>query len=195
LAFLASCFSWLELRALGDLPSAAPYSWDSDYLSADLAFAAGVSAILYFAFVIFAAILSLRWIYRANSNAHVLSPGMSMSPGWNVGWFFVPIATWFRPFEVVREIWRVSNDPANPGEPESPSFLRAWWAFWLLTSVLGTLSFRVQIHAKTVGTAIFSDWLDILSSVALVPATYFFLITVKEVTRLQSAHLAEVDER
>lgn len=184
-ALVVSYFSWLELAAMRHMPSTTAYSYDSDYLPLSTELIAGVAAVLYFVAVIIAAILSLRWIYRANSNAHCLSANMSMSPGWNVGWFFIPIATWWKPFEGIRETWNVTMSPDNPDSVECPAFLTQWWAFWLLTSILGTLSFRVQIRSTTIGGAMAADWLDIASSITLVPATYFFLVVVQKLTAEQ----------
>ena len=167
------------------MPSMRAYSYNSDYLPLNDELIAGAVAILYFLAAVIAAFLSLRWIYRANSNAHCLSANMSMSPGWNVGWFFIPIATWWKPFEGVRETWNVTMNPDNPDSVECPAFMTQWWAFWLLTSILGTLSFRVQIHATTIGGAMAADWLDIASSITLVPATYFFLVVVRKLTAEQ----------
>lgn len=42
--------------------------------------------------VVAAGIAVLRWIYRASRNAHAFGPAMTVTPGWAVGWFFVPIA-------------------------------------------------------------------------------------------------------
>jgi len=32
-----------------------------------------------------------RWIYRASVNAHAISNLLTISPGWAVGWYFVPV--------------------------------------------------------------------------------------------------------
>jgi hypothetical protein len=44
------------------------------------------------------------WIYRANANAHALGGDLSVSPGWAVGWFFVPIACLFKPYLAMRRL-------------------------------------------------------------------------------------------
>ena len=123
LGLLTSYFSWLELRALQSLDPSGAYSWEVDYIDSDLILFAGVGALFYLIAFVVAGFLSLRWIYRANLNAHCLNGDMSMSPGLNVGWFFVPIATWWKPYEGVREVWQVSADPQSPNSVERPSLL------------------------------------------------------------------------
>jgi len=144
-------------------------------------------------FFVAAGIFSLRWIYRANSNAHCLNADMSMSPGWNVGWFFVPIATWWKPYEGIRDIWRISANAQKPTSVERPSLLVRWWTFWLLTNIASTVSFRLQFRATEVGSAILADAFDIVSSIALVPATYFFLAIVRDITEMQQRYIANDD--
>lgn len=185
LGVLVSIFSGIEIAALLRLDPTAPYSWDIDYIDPMLALIGGGTALLQIIAFVIAGFLSLRWIYRANSNAHCLSANLEMSPGWNVGWFFVPIAAWWKPYEGLRDVWRVSANPQNPKSVELPSMLASWWTFWLLTSITGSISFRLQMHATTVSAAIIADGLDILSGVTLVPATYLFLALVRDITANQ----------
>jgi hypothetical protein len=188
LAFAVSSFSLLEIGSLRSLNPNEPYSWDVDYLDPRLTLIAGLAALLYFLAFAVAGFLSLRWIYRANSNAHRLNTDVAMSPGWNVGWFFVPIATFWKPFEGVREVWRVSANPDDPNAAEQPNFLFKWWAFWVLTNVTATASFRLQMRASTVGTELIADALDVASTIALLPATYFFVAVVSDITQRQQRY-------
>jgi hypothetical protein len=185
LAILVSCFSLVEISALSSLDPASAYSWDVDYLDPRLTVVAGVSALLYFIAFIVAGFFSLRWVYRANANAHRLNAGLEMSPGWNVGWFFVPIATWWKPYQGVRAVWEVSANPQEPTSVERPEVMAKWWTFWLLTNITATISFRLQVRANSTGVEIIADIFDILSSIALVPATYFFLAVVRDITEKQ----------
>src|SRR5262249_29946861 len=46
-----------------------------------------------------AGIALLVWVYRANRNARALgAEGLAYSPGWSVGWFFVPLANLVMPY-------------------------------------------------------------------------------------------------
>ena len=51
-----------------------------------------------------------RWIYRTNANAHSFGTGdMSITPGWAIGWYFIPIANLFKPYEGMKETWQVKR--------------------------------------------------------------------------------------
>ncbi len=55
-------------------------------------------------------IVFLVWIYRSNKNLRSLSAGsLRFTPGWAVGWFFIPIMDLFRPYQVVKEIYKESD--------------------------------------------------------------------------------------
>src|SRR4030095_8115621 len=54
----------------------------------------------------------LVWIYAAHANLPALNAGpLEFSPGWAVGWFFIPIANLVKPYQAVVEIWK-GSDPA-----------------------------------------------------------------------------------
>jgi hypothetical protein len=84
------------------------------------------------------AIVFLLWIYRASRNLHSLGAlGQRFSPGWAVGWWFIPIMFFFRPYQVMVEIWKGSTPRATreatfDWKAESVSTLLPWWwACWI----------------------------------------------------------------
>jgi hypothetical protein len=77
------------------------------------------------------------WIYRANANAHALGGDLSVSPGWAVGWFFVPIACLFKPYLAMKETWLASHFGGNWGNGEATDLLNWWWGLWILNGMLG----------------------------------------------------------
>jgi hypothetical protein len=87
-----------------------------------------------------AGLVFLVWVYRANRNARDLgADGMRYGPGWSVGWFFVPIASLFMPYLVMREIWKASSPSAN-GQWRRTSvspILGVWW---------GVMAFHACLH-------------------------------------------------
>ena len=78
-------------------------------------------------------ILVLTWIHRANHNARQLgADDMTFTPGWAVGWYFVPIAWFWKPYQAMKEIWRASANPSDwVGRPVSP-LLHWWWILWIV---------------------------------------------------------------
>lgn len=104
---------------------------------------AGLYALIYIVNVI----LFCTWTNRTNTNARALgSEDMEFTPNWAVGWYFVPIANLFKPYQAMKEIYCASNPNAGPNEWDHhpvPSYFGWWWATWIAANVLGRLENRM----------------------------------------------------
>jgi hypothetical protein len=92
------------------------------------------------------------WTYRAYKNLRLLGVrGLKHSPGWVVGYFFIPILNLFRPCAVFLEMWKASDpdaplDDAYAWQHRSGGVLVGWWwACYLISGVISYVSFRVSI--------------------------------------------------
>ena len=103
----------------------------------------GIVTILDAIATIVAGVLTLMWIYRASANAHSMkTDAMDISPGWAVGWYFIPVASLWKPFQAMREIWNVSQSPTS-GTFDTPAILRWWWGLWIIDNIAAQASFRL----------------------------------------------------
>jgi hypothetical protein len=136
-------------------------------------------------------VLILRWIYVVNRNAHHWTDAPFMSPGWNVGWFFVPIASLWKPFQGVRDTWCATENPAEPGAVATPDFLRLWWGLWVATSLLGDLTFRLTLAADTRDELVTVDLLFVAAIFIDVPLTFVLRRLIRELSRRQASRLAQ----
>jgi hypothetical protein len=130
-----------------------------------------------------AAFLFLKWVYRIVANARTLRPGMRATPGWAVGWFFVPIAFLWKPFEYFKEAWEVSHNPASPAQVFTPAILRWWWGLWLAAAITGNISGRLAFMDDSAGMQAASDVFEMLSDALTVP---LILIITRIVRRLSA---------
>ena len=72
-------------------------------------------------------VLVLMWIHRANYNAHQLGAAeMKFTPGWAIGWYFIPIAMLWKPYQAMKEIWQASFNPSRWWEEDTPPLLPLW---------------------------------------------------------------------
>jgi hypothetical protein len=79
------------------------------------------------------------WILRAHRNLPGLGArGLDASPGWALGWFFVPFANLWMPYRAMRTLWRASHDAARWQLQAVPWWVTLWWVAWLARQVLGT---------------------------------------------------------
>ncbi|MDB5677060.1 DUF4328 domain-containing protein [Sphingomonas bacterium] len=109
----------------------------------DVWFASGrivaVAALAVLGATLLTAIVVSVWIYRAMTVAHLTHPDLTISPGWAVGWYFVPVAALWKPYEAMVEIVE-SSGARRPGQW---AFVRDligwWWAAWIGRGILGSI--------------------------------------------------------
>ena len=181
----------VEIAFLAPLDPAAPLAW-TDSVGGETADM--ILALVYlgwFAVNLVTAFLVLKWIYRVNANAQLHASDMSVSPGWNVGFFFVPVLTWWKPFQGVRETWQVSHGPEHWRDMPVPGLLRWWWACWLASSMIGYVSMRLAFSADTAADTAAALWLDVASGIIGVPLAILLIRIVRRLTAAQERLLHE----
>jgi hypothetical protein len=180
---VAALYSFMELSGLpGDTPMAF-----ADPVPPEVEMsmnAVAIAALLHLLAFAVSGFLILRWIHRVNSNAQGWSSTMGVSPGWNVGFFFIPIANLFKPFQGVRETWEASQ--AGP-DYLAPNWMRWWWAFWLATNILGNISFRIGMQAGTAGETAIGAAIDVVAGIVGIPLALLLIRLIRELTLAQES--------
>ena len=132
----------------------------------------------------------LKWVYRVNLNAKVLAPDKPTSPAWSVGWYFVPIAALWKPYQAIRETWQISTDRKNWRAAAYPLLLRQWWALWIISNILSNVSFRLSLQTDVSGMAALGGVFDLLSDLIDVPCDLVFIAIIRQLTALQVGALS-----
>ena len=129
------------------------------------------------------------WIHRANYNARQLGAAdMTFTPGWAVGWYFIPIANLWKPYQAMKEIWKASANPAHWQDQPRGSILPAWWTFFLISNFLGNASFRLSLRATTLSELITASSISIANDVVDIIASLIALGLVRQIHRMQMSH-------
>ena len=92
------------------------------------------------------------YFYRANANLRSLGVrGLQHTPGWCAGYWFIPIVSLFKPYQVAAEI----NAKSLPsGMYDFPcSHVGAWWACWLIGNLLTNIESRLTLNGVDMGGA------------------------------------------
>jgi hypothetical protein len=136
-------------------------------------------------------ILILKWIYRANHNARQLgASNMRFSPGWSVGWFFVPIALLWKPYQAMKEIWRASHKPDDWQNYTSYGFVGLWWFVWLFSRTIDVIASRVYDAAEEMEEIARADWLYIFSYLI---GAILTIVTLKLINRIYRAQMSQIE--
>ena len=136
----------------------------------------------------------LSWINGASSNLQSLGVrDQRFSPGWAVGAWFVPIVMLFRPYQIMKEIWKgsypASSDTTAAGwESASVSpLLGFWWAAWLVSNWLSNLVLRQFLSGgTTVDALILTDWINVVSSAISLSAMVMVIVLVRQISANQN---------
>lgn len=124
----------------------------------------------------------LRWIYVACANARDLAAGpMKFSPGWSIGWYFVPFLSLWKPYQAMKEIWRVSANPRDPHAEPDPGLLASWWFFYIMASLSSNAAFRMSLRAEEIGELIGANLVTRISDIAGIPLALIFMVMVRRI--------------
>ncbi len=159
-----------------------------DIDAAELSLMSGLGALVYALFavaMVIAIVVVAMWIHGAHANLRAAGMiGLEFTPGWAVGWYFIPIANLFKPFQAMRELWNRSLAEDEGFGQDTPSRLKTWWGTWIAGNIVSNIGVRLQslggAEAVTVGHA-----LDIVSTLLLVVAGWLLLQIVEAVSAAQ----------
>lgn len=125
----------------------------------------------------------LMWTHRANTNAAALvGHPLEISPGWSVGWYFIPIANLFKPYQAMKEIWIASSR-----DDDSTGLVSLWWSLWVFSNIANQAAFRFGFAADTVEKARTSTLLDIGVGLIDLPLSVVAIMLVRRVYAMQDS--------
>lgn len=147
---------------------------------------------LFYGVVFLATVIGFgRWIVAAHKfvrsrGAH----GLSVTPGWAVGWFFIPLFNLVRPYTAMKELWQASQDPRSHFVQDVSPVLPTWWALWILNGIIGQISIRLKLNAEGIEALKTATVIDIVSATAGIALGLAALKLVRGI----DTHFARLDE-
>ncbi|GAB4258674.1 MAG: DUF4328 domain-containing protein [Vicingaceae bacterium] len=138
-------------------------------------------AIAYLIAYIISAVTFIQWFRRAYYNLHIKVKHLSYDEGWAAGSWFVPIISWFRPFQIMKELYKetkklLTNNGLYFNQNLSTVYIGWWWFLWLLNNFIGQFQFRYSTKAETIDELIFSTVINLIDNIL---GIVLALITIK----------------
>lgn len=138
-------------------------------------------------------ILLLLWIFKSNKLARALgATNMRHSPGWSVGWFFVPIMNLVRPYFAVKEIYLATLSPHGfnsskeaDQQPETLNFVILWWVLWIADIFVSRAAFRYAATSEVIDDLVFSSKFTMVAEGLGIASLFATLAMVKHVWSTQ----------
>ncbi|MFC5830334.1 DUF4328 domain-containing protein [Nonomuraea insulae] len=157
---------------------------ESEINTGDLVY--GLSGILEFAVYVLVIVAFLVWLFRVRANAEILSPGGHRrgKPWVFFGWLVPIIAFWF-PKQIVDDIWYASARAGHAAAPPSKGLIDAWWAAWLVASLVSNLAGRILFSADDLDTIAAAARFDVVSIALLVVAAVLAIGVIRKITDAQ----------
>jgi hypothetical protein len=164
------------------------------------------SGLIYFFTSLGATAAFLFWFARAYYNLPRLGlADLRWGRGWSIGAWFVPILNLIRPKRIANDVWRGSEGPSATGHRDWHSrpvdrLVHWWWAAWIVSGVVGWLFTRILLSGDEPTTQAelldlarderLAYFVDIASSLLLIPAAILAVLFVRRVTDRQERAIA-----
>jgi hypothetical protein len=134
------------------------------------------------------------WISRSYRNLPALSSSpCTYSPGWAIGAFFVPFLNLVRPFQIVRELWHLSDSSSTVTTARTagqklptPPIVGWWWGVWLVSGLLGQAVWRFSWRAITLQEILTAAYITIASEVVGIVAAVLAISLVRSIDARQT---------
>ncbi|MDB4780351.1 DUF4328 domain-containing protein [bacterium] len=156
-----------------------------------------IIGLFYFSLYLLTAVIFGCWIVRANKNARALgADDLRITPGWAVGYFFVPILNLWRPYQAMKGLWQASHSPSSWTSLTASPILPAWWTLWLVSSFVSQAAFRAAMDTnqiddpnKIIAGLKTATFLDIASASVEIPLCLVAMFLVTQITHAQKTHV------
>jgi len=143
------------------------------------------------------AVVWLVWLKKAYGNLKLVGSQQSkFSPGWAVGYWFVPFINLVRPYQIMKELWnRSENANEDDDEPNvTPSVIPLWWASWIISGFIGRLMFRQSMSADDLSSFLVSTKTGMINDSATILAGVLALIMVSHIHGRQKLFSSPIQE-
>jgi hypothetical protein len=136
-----------------------------------------------------AGILWLRWLHAAYGALREVGSGYTtFTPGWAVGYWFVPLVNLVRPYQIVRELWQRSESAnaldALPGQ--TPNLVSGWWGLWLVAALGGRVAASQQMGAATLPDLTSATMVQLVIDAIVLAAGVLAVLIVRRIAQVQS---------
>ena len=137
---------------------------------------------------LFTIITIAMWIHRMARNARALlgASRLEYTPGWTVGWYFIPFANLWKPYQAFKDVWIGSFEGKEPRGVANSGPLPLWWTLWLAYSFVSNISARMSLRASTFDDEYLSLTFSTISEIINLPLCLVFLFIVNRLYARQT---------
>ena len=132
--------AWLDLLTIMIAATAGPLLTDDQFTLIDQLQEALI--VVWLVALVIAAIAFCVWVHLAYRNLPAIGAhGLKFTPAQAIWWWFVPVASYWQPYRVVREIWQRSG-PAG----SRTRLVVLWWTLWIVSNLGFAVATRIPLN-------------------------------------------------
>ena len=146
---------------------------------------------------IISAVTFIQWFRRAYFNLHSLVPNLTYTEGWAAGSWFVPVIGFFRPYQIMVELYnktiaRLVERKLFDNQSFDLSFVKVWWALWIIVSIIGRVVYKYISEAETLEKFIDCTVFSIVESLLYIPLSLITIKVIKVYSNFENILLNDV---
>ncbi|MCX5379904.1 DUF4328 domain-containing protein [Streptomyces sp. NBC_00091] len=139
-------------------------------------------------------VVFIIWFHRVRTNGQVFRPdAFTLSSGWAIGAWFIPVGNLFLPYRVAKQTWDASVQLAPDGSYRHVSGvpLTSWWIVWVASALLGRIFSPLYERADTPESLRDVSAFGAVCDLTTVAAAVLAVLFVRKLTALQNVKAAQ----
>lgn len=160
----------------------------------------GLVTLLHVPLFIAAVVFFLIWEHRAFKNLAALEArNLEFSPGWAVGWWFVPFANLVKPYQAMKELWNESDPDFDPelgflsSSSSAPPIIVWWWALFIISNISMQISSKMS-DSTIADISVYFPIALIIASVLRGVDAFLIVTIIKNITRRQELRFQKLGD-
>lgn len=131
------------------------------------------------------------WLINSRDGATAMYRGReSFTPGWAVGWYFMPVLSLWKPYQTMAWIRDASQKPLGL---TMGKLVGLWWTFWILGAVVQAVMITIFNQAETTQDIGMAHRLFVATSPFDFLSTIFAALVVLRMSKIQKIRATELD--
>ncbi len=157
-----------------------------------------IIGIIYMIAYVISAVTFIQWFRRAYFNLHMKVNHLSQTEGWAAGSWFVPIISLYRPYQIMKELYRETKELLTKkgltiSENFSTNFLGLWWTLWIISNIIGQFVFRYSMRAETIDELTTMTIASMVLNIIGIPLAFVTIRVIREYSKVEPL-LGEIND-
>lgn len=130
----------------------------------------------------------LAWLSRSVDNVPVLGGGRPIAtPRWSIGWWFIPFMSFWKPYQVVKDL----NARMATGAVTGGALLLAWWLCFIVGNLVARFLARLPVPTDLEGLRTLLTVSTVSETMTLVAAGLgiYVIVHIQEQAELRAASM------